>query len=201
MPSCLQIYFSHSPSPPHLPSHTSSAPPTHRTLGNTPSSPHPRPLTEEDWVGLGLLSPSKGSATVRTACYSYVLFLLCICYYCVYWYVRDTYYYRCTILDRWTLICTHSQEHTLSNLLNTPLTHVVFFYPTPPLSNMKRALDKTVRVGAANLVIAADALTRHINSLNTLSEQSGCISTFHKGKNKIVSCYQFRGWIEGLKDV
>lgn len=58
---------------------------------------------------------------------------------------------------------------------------------------MKRALDKTVRVGAANLVIAADALTRHINSLNTLSEQSGCISTFHKGKNRIAEYDQLNG--------
>ena len=69
-------------------------------------------------------------------------------------------------------------------------------YLTPTFFDLKRALDKTVRVGAANLVIAANALTRHINSLNTLSEQSGCISTFHKGKNRIVEYDQLNGWIE-----
>lgn len=56
------------------------------------------------------------------------------------------------------------------------------FYLT---SDLKRALDKAVRVGASNLVIAANALTRHMDSLNTLSAQSGCPATFHKGEDKI----------------
>ena len=43
--------------------------------------------------------------------------------------------------------------------------------------------DGVVRVGASNLRSAAAAITRHLISLTTLSEQSKCVETFLKGAN------------------
>ena len=38
----------------------SPAPPVHRSLGNAPAEPHPRPLSDVEWLGLGQLTGSKG---------------------------------------------------------------------------------------------------------------------------------------------
>ena len=38
----------------------SLAPPVHRSLGNAPAEPHPRPLSDIEWLGLGQLTGAKG---------------------------------------------------------------------------------------------------------------------------------------------
>ena len=153
------------------------APPSHKSLGNAPVEPHPRSLSDSDWLGLGQPTRTSGSAFLTTTdSISFPTQLL------ISPSASTAYFLHYRPHDG---VWIHSWKVTLTSQLFTSQIFTFQLFTSQLFSNTVFLSDEAGRFGAFSLSTTMTAVSRHQASLSNLSKQSQCSSPSTKSKQNL----------------